>query len=64
MHYIVSVANVGSSPTSHPMKETDIAWAAGLFEGEGSITIIGNRVRAVNYSGPDPYWDKELEQQS
>lgn len=29
------------------MKETTIAWAAGLFDGEGCITIVGNRVQVV-----------------
>lgn len=47
MPYIVSVEKVGSNPTSHPMKDTDIAWIAGLFEGEGSITIVNNVVRVT-----------------
>jgi ribosomal protein S27AE len=27
------------------MRESEVAWAAGLFEGEGSIAILGNSVR-------------------
>lgn len=28
-------------------REITIAWAAGLFDGEGSISIVGNRVQTV-----------------
>lgn len=36
------------------MRQTDIAWASGFFDGEGCIVIRSNRLHAITFSQKDP----------